>query len=165
MTQPEPNNTSVNTGIHARHLLAFVAECPAVCPVCDYSLVGLAEPRCPECGAELRLQVGSPRLRVGPWALAMVSFALALGFDGVVSIMMILAIALSPNAGLIAFGIVSIFLLLSGGMAAGLIAVARGQTKWTRRPIRNQWTIAGTIFVVVGGLHALVGIGWVSLWA
>lgn len=149
----------------SEHLLGFVADRDEPCPVCAYSLRGLTEPRCPECGAPLTLHVGSPQLRVGPWALAIVSFALALGFDGVVSLMMIIGIALRPNPGWIAAGIVSLFVVLSGSMATGLLVVARGRARWTRRPVARQWIHAGVIFVAVGLLHALIGVGWISLWA
>jgi hypothetical protein len=96
--------------------------------------------------------------------LAIVSFALALGFDGVITLIMCIGIAMAPNPGLIAIGLVSLFLLLTGSMATGLIVVARGRTRWTRRPVKEQWALAGTIFVAVGGLHALIGIGWISMW-
>lgn len=163
MTEPPQSTPSTNNG--TRHLLAFVAEWPAECPVCDYSLRGLTQPRCPECGAELELRVGSPRLHVGAWALAIVSFALALGFDGVVSLIMLIAIATSPNIPWIALGICSLFLLLATSMATGLLVVARNRPRWTRRPTRTQWTHAIAVFLTVGMIHALIGLGWMSLWA
>lgn len=159
MTAQAPSQPQVNPG--TSHLLAFVAECPAACPVCEYSLRGLTEPRCPECGAELQLQVGSPRLHVGGWALAMIGFALALGFDGVVSLIMMTALVLNPTTQWEVFGIVSLFLVLTGSMLAGLLIVARRKRHWTRRRLRHQWRTGIGIFLCVGSLHALVGAGFV----
>lgn len=176
MTEPPQSTPSTNNG--TRHLLAFVAECPAECPVCDYSLRGLTQPRCPECGAELELRVGSPRLHVGAWALAMTSFALALGFDGVVSIIFLIVLVTTsiaaffpPPAGppaapppLLAFLLTSFFIVLAASMAAGLLVVARSRSRWTRKPTRQQWKHAIIVFLSVGTFHALIGLAWLSRW-
>ncbi|MFG0242012.1 MAG: hypothetical protein ACF8R9_04415 [Phycisphaerales bacterium JB054] len=169
MAEPPQNPPGANNG--TRHLLAFVADCPAECPVCDYSLLGLTEPRCPECGAELELRVGSPRLHVGAWALAMTSFALALGFDGVVSIILVIALTTSlastatPPPPPFAYVLTSFFLVLAASMATGLFLVARSRHRWTRRPTRKQWTHATAVFCAVGLLHAAIGVAWISRWA
>lgn len=169
MTERPQQPPSTNNG--TRHLLAFVADCPAECPVCDYSLRGLTQPRCPECGAELELRVGSPRLHVGAWALAIISFALALGFDGVVSIILLLALTTSlastntPPPPTFAFVLTGFFILLAASMATGLVLVARGRHRWTRRPTRKQWTHATAVFLTVGLLHAAIGVAWISRWA
>lgn len=155
IVEEEHRNTGKNNGTH--HLLAFVAECPAACPICDYSLRGLATPTCPECGAELELHVGSPRLRIGPWALGVVSFALALGFDGVVTVMMTLALILNPAIAWQPYGIASGFALLTALMLGGLIVLSRARREWTRRPVSTQRLWATTIFCGVGLFHAAVG--------
>ena len=165
LPQQAPSKTDGTT-----HLLAFIADFPAECPVCDYSLEGLTEPRCPECGAELELRVGSPRLHVGAWALAMVSFALALGFDGVVSLVMLIALTTTlassavPPPPLLAFLLTLFFILLAASMATGLLVVARGRHRWTRRPTRQQWKNAIIVFLSVGLLHAAIGLAWISRW-
>ncbi len=139
------------------HLMSFVADRDEPCPMCEYSLRGLTEPCCPECGAALELRVGSPQLRVGPWAVAMVSFALGLGFDGVVSALMIVALAVNPTAKWEPIGIASGFVVLTGVMVLGLIRIARSRSAWTRCPVHTQRIQAAAVFVSVGVLHAVVG--------
>lgn len=105
----------------------------------------------------LTLQVGSPQLRVGAWALGMVSFALGLGFDGVVSVVLLTALIMNPAQQWEPYGIVTLFLSLSGGMGAGLLWLGRRRTAWTKRPVREQWLRGGLVFLAVGLLHGLVG--------
>lgn len=143
--------------------MGFVADRDELCPVCDYSLRGLTEPRCPECGSSLELRVGSPQLRVGPWAVAMVSFALGLGFDGVVAVLMIAALIANPTTMWEPIGIVSGFVVLAGVMLIGLVRVARSRPTWTRRPVRTQRFLASAVFACVGVVHAVVGVGFFFL--
>ncbi|MDQ7012318.1 MAG: hypothetical protein Q9O74_00305 [Planctomycetota bacterium] len=159
--EQEHNETGKNNG--TPHLLAFVAECPAACPVCDYSLRGLTTPICPECGAELELHVGSPRLRIGPWALAIVGFALALGFDGVVALIMAARLIANPATQWQPYGIVTGFTLLTTVMLGGLIFIARTRPAWTRRSVPTQRVLAGITFGSVGLLHVIAGIAFFQL--
>ena len=158
-----PSGPESNPGVSSEteHLLAFLADRDAPCPVCDYSLRGLTAPICPECGAALARQLGSPQIRVGAWALAMVSFALGLGFDGVVSVVLLTALVISPAQQWEPYGIVTLFLALSGGMGMGLLWLGRRRASWTKRPVRQQWLRGGGVFLAVGLLHGLVGAGFV----
>ena len=159
MQERQENETGVFTC--SDHLLEFVACCDEPCPVCGYSLRGLAEPRCPECGSSLELRVGSPQLRVGPWAVALVSFALGLGFDGVVSLLMTIALILDPTTSWEPIGVVSGFTVLAGAMLIGLVRVARSRPTWTRRTVRTQRLLAAVVFGCVGGIHAMVGTAFI----
>jgi hypothetical protein len=139
-------------------LLGFVADRDEPCPACGYSLRGLTRPICPECGASLTLRVGSPQLRVGAWVLAIVSFALALGFDGVVAALLIVAIVASGPTQWEPIGIASGFVVLAILMLSGLIVVARSRVAWTRLATNTQWVRSGTVFCCVGVLHGFVGL-------
>jgi hypothetical protein len=150
---PAPGETP-ETGL----LLTFVADRDEPCPVCSYSLRGLTGPICPECGAPLRLRVGSPQLRVGAWALGIVSFALALGFDGVVAILLTAALIANPSTQWQPVGLVTGFVVLSGAMLGCLLWLVRGRPAWHRRPTGAQWRRASAIFLGVGLLHALFGL-------
>jgi hypothetical protein len=161
MTSPVETEPGVSSDVAI--LLDFVADRDVPCPVCDYSLRALTSPRCPECGAPLMLQIGSPQLRVGAWALAMVSFALALGFDGVVSIGLVTVLVLEPAPFWQPYGIVTLFVALAGGMLGGLLRVARRRSAWTKRTMRAQWLWAGVVFAVVGVVHAVVGVGFLLI--
>lgn len=80
-------------------LLNFLAMYDAECPACGYGLRGVPEARCPECSAPLHLEVASVQSSPGPWLLAVCSWTLALGFDGVMALI---------------FGVVGIALVVSG---------------------------------------------------
>ncbi|QKK07310.1 MAG: hypothetical protein HND58_03500 [Planctomycetota bacterium] len=108
----------------------------------------------------------------------MTSFALALGFDGVVSIIFLIALVTTsiaaffpPPAGppaapppLFAFLLTAFFIVLAATMAAGLLVVARSRPRWTRKPTRQQWKHAIVVFLSVGTFHALIGLAWLSRW-
>lgn len=147
-------------------LIRFVARHDAACPVCDYSLRGLQSAVCPECAAHLRLQVGSANLHVGPWFLGVVSFALGLGFDGVVSLLVITgcSIAVIMNGGFPPIGqiwpavrILGVMLSLAGVCAAGLTLLYRRRVAWRRMPLSRQRKAAVAIFVGTGIVHAAAG--------
>jgi hypothetical protein len=146
-----------------RHLLAYLAEHDAACPVCGYGIRGLSWALCPECGSELRLGVASPRLVPGPWLLAVVSFALALGFDGVVSTMMAVGILISGETAWEPIGLATAFVALSCGMLAGVLGVARSRAWWSRRTVGRQWGVALATFAGVGLAHVFVAAG-IALW-
>ena len=59
------------------------------CPRCRYNLRGLIGVRCPECDAAITLGVRSPDL-VMLWFIAtLIGISLALGFDGVMSVLIV----------------------------------------------------------------------------
>jgi hypothetical protein len=142
-------------------LVELASRRDAPCPVCDYNLRGIVEPRCPECGAGLRLEIGSENLRLGPWLLALLGPALAAGFDAVVSTLMTVMFALHPPRGpgprVFVLTILGTFVALAvtSGLAIGWIV--RRRKAWHRRPLRAQWrsalVILGTVFIV----HAVFG--------
>lgn len=67
-------------GVLERHTLA--------CPVCRYDVRSLKRPVCPECGARLRLRLGSPDLRVHHLIAAVVGLAVGLGFNANIGLML-----------------------------------------------------------------------------
>lgn len=138
-------------------LTAFLAGRDEPCPVCGYCLRDLAAARCPECGATLELHLSSPQLRAGPWLFAIVSYALALGFDGVVAILMIAALAARPAPTWGPYGAATVFTALAGLMLLPLVSTARRRHGWTRRAAGRQWTRAVAVFVAVGVFHLAVG--------
>ncbi|GMV25984.1 MAG: hypothetical protein AMXMBFR58_20150 [Phycisphaerae bacterium] len=144
-------------------LRQFLATRSAECPVCGYDLKALPTDRCPECSSSLRLGVYSDNLRMGPWFLAVVSWTLALGFDGVVLAILLTVLAFierpqSPgDIRTVAF-MISSFGGLAIASAVGLWWVyTRRKTRWLRWPVRTQWTVAVCMFVGVGLGHALYG--------
>jgi hypothetical protein len=133
----------------------------AECPVCSYNLRGLTVPVCPECAAPLRLAVASDNQHPGAWALAVISFALALGFDAVVAILITIAWIADPPAPA---AVPMVRLLLASFLApavvcgAGVVALFARRRRWIRQPRKVQWRLAWAIFAIVGVCHALYGL-------
>src|SRR5262245_37722664 len=79
-------------------LVRWLVGRDAKCPVCGYNLRGLFEPRCPECGAGIELAVASPDSKFGWWVVAQVFLAMAMGFDAVVALLILMrAMASRPT--------------------------------------------------------------------
>lgn len=144
-------------------LLSFIQQHEAACPVCAYALSGLETPKCPECGAGLELRVGTSTPRMGPWLLALISVALALGFDGVASLMMTIGLVNSPPppASTQAWQVYLAYGTFTGLTLAGLVGVLLllrlRRRVWKLQPSRG-WTLAVGLFIAIGVLHALVGL-------
>lgn len=151
----EPNSTSV--------LTSYLRETHDHCPVCEYDLFGVSEAVCPECGSPIHLGVVSPNARMGPWLLAVISFALAVGFDGVVVLLMFVPMIAQ---GVPAFSAAPLFwvlylmmLILGIGSGIGLWFVLQRRRWWQCRPAKSQWRRGWLVFVSVGATHALVSLG------
>jgi hypothetical protein len=148
-------------------LVAYLADRDAPCPVCSYNLRGLADaagsaPVCPECASELHLEVGSENLRLGAWLLAVISLALALGFDGVVTILLTIVLIVagrppSPAEFQIVITVLSCFVLLAGAAGGGIALLVRRRRGWLRMPPKRQWQVGAAVFLFTGLSHALYG--------
>lgn len=157
--EPSPTNPD------AAALVAFVATRDALCPVCSYNLRGLGEPRCPECASPLHLQVGSENLRLGPWFTAILSAALALGFDSVVSVVMAVGMTVAmvydpPKSWGQARPILTMFagfLALALASGAAVWFLYRRRRAFTRLPRRRQWAWAAGVFAAAFLIHAIYG--------
>lgn len=164
-TEPNPDSEPArqsDPGADAAALISFIASRDAACPVCSYNLRGLSRARCPECSAELHLQVGSDNLRLGPWLLGILSFALALGFDGVVTIVMSIGLVIFPprSMGTARPMLMALagFIGLAAACGAGVWLFYRRRRAFTRLGPRSQWRIAAAIFAAVFAVHAVFGL-------
>jgi hypothetical protein len=133
----------------------------AACPACGYNLRDLAAGVCPECGAKLHLQVGSDQLNLAPWICGMLSPALAIGFDGVVTILMSIALVLEPPRGraqlTVVLAIVGGFAALAVSCGVLLAFVLARRRVWVRMRPAQQWRVAAAIFLGVFLVHAAFG--------
>ncbi|MCC6660530.1 MAG: hypothetical protein IT437_06550 [Phycisphaerales bacterium] len=151
-------------------LLSWLAGNDAPCPVCSYNLRGLKEPRCPECAAPLHLAVGSTHFVTGPWVLALVALSLAMGFDGVVLVLMTVGgtigwIAEGPPPPGFLWVIGSIyagFTVLASVCGLGVWLLLRGRRAWLSQTPRRQWRVAVGLFAGVGVVHLLYGLAVVT---
>lgn len=138
-------------------LVDWLAGHDESCPSCAYSLAGLLEATCPECGAPLGLTIASPNASPGPWTFATISFALGLGFDAVVTIfltgVMLFVAGMPPliPQGLIYLGFVG----LTIASCVGLILTLGHRSWWARQSLSRQWRVSRLIFMIVGAVHAV----------
>ncbi len=149
--------------IDQTHLLSWLEGRDVKCPVCEYNLRDLKGRVCPECSAPLELTVSSPNHNPGPWTAAMLSVALGAGFDGVVSVLLTIAIFFnSPNKPAewmrvaLLYGTFMGLTLASAGALVLMYRTRRKWAYWTRK--RRRWT-ALLVFLGVGLVHGGVGLG------
>jgi hypothetical protein len=157
-TAPLPSAPAEDSAL----LRDFLAQRDIACPVCSYNLRGLSRPVCPECSAPLHLRVGSDNLRLGPWLLAVIALALALGFDGVVAVLLgaaglIFEPPKSPAEFQIFLAMFGCFVGLAAGVGTGIWLLVRFRPRWNRLPSRRQWTLGLLIFFGTGFGHVLFG--------
>lgn len=139
--------------------VAWLRGRDASCPICSYNVRDVERAICPECGAALSLTLTSPTLGVGPWSLAIVSFALGLGFDGVVLVLMSIAWILeggTPPPPAVFF--IMTLAVLCAGSGLGLLWVIKRRSLIQRRSRKDQWRLAVGIFLLVGVVHAVAGL-------
>lgn len=162
-TAPQPAAPASDPGPDEALLVAWLSSRDVVCPVCSYNLRDLKTAICPECSARLRLQVGSENLSLGPWALAALSFALALGFDAVITTIMTIIFTVAEPPSPHEFFKVSVVLISFYCMDAAcglcLFTLFRRRKHWARMSRRAQWRTAWAIFFGVGVVHLLFGFG------
>jgi len=145
-------------------VVAYLADHDATCPVCDYGLRGVPAPTCPECAAPLHLEVASnqaisSKAAPGPWLLALGAWTLALGFDGVMSLIFttVIVVARPPLAVIYPYALAGTFITLSAATVVGISHVLRSRRRWSAKPRRAQWRDAAVSFIAVAAAHAAVG--------
>ncbi len=143
-------------------LLAWLRSRDVACPICSYNLRDLAAVHCPECGGRLRLHVGSDNLKLGAWFAGVLGPALALGFDGVVTTLLIAACIMEPPASpaerFIVLTLIGSFVLLSVLAAMGVLLMVRARRRWARLGVGTQWRAALGIFLGTFAVHAVWGL-------
>lgn len=140
-----------------RLLQAYLEGVDAPCPVCGYNLRGLAAPRCPECNAPLSLGVTSENLSIGPWAVAVVAFAMGAGFDSVVSTLMTIGLIAEPTLQWQPYAMYAILVSLALACLASIVVLVKRRRRWAFKTRAAQWRCAIACFVGVFLAHALVG--------
>jgi hypothetical protein len=130
-------------------LLAFLASNDAECPECSYNLRGVTLPSCPECDSEIVLSVASVQPRLGPWLMAWLAFAMAVGFDFVVGILMMIPTVMFGGGDWLTVVLLAMLSVLGTLSAIGLWILVTHMQSWTKMARRRQWFIAQGIFLMV----------------
>ena len=120
----------------------YLAGHDAPCVVCDQNLRGVVSDRCPECGAQLELRVGSPDVRLGAWITALVGVAVPLGFLAILGCLMLLSAILGGVQGRREWIVVIVTWIATVILGLTLGAVIRGRSALLGRTRRERWLIA-----------------------
>ncbi len=131
------------------------------CPACRYDINGLSRLICPECGAQLRLEVGSPQLNLGAWLFALVPLSMALGFDVVVfTLVSTVALIVDPPAPAQlnwVFFLLGVFAVLATTSILPIIMLVKRRRAWARLRPERQRLLAAAIAVGIVVIHAAGG--------
>ncbi len=126
-------------------LLSMLAQHSLACPVCAYDVRSLNRPVCPECGARLRLSLGSPDLRIHHLIASLVGLALGLGFTANIGTMLAVQIVRGVGSGVtgaVVYATVTSVILLTL-----LIATARARHRFVSWSGKRQ-LIASLAFIL-----------------
>lgn len=115
--------------------------------------------------------MASPGAAIGPWALGVISFALALGFDGVVLLLLGVGFTIAfvtegrsiGTEGPAILLFLSPLILMGLASAVGLWWFFARRRVWASIDRQRQWKIAVAIFIMVGVVHALGGVVMMAL--
>ena len=133
---------------------AFLADSDTSCPACGYGLRGAESERCPECGAQFELRLGSdPKL--GPWLVSVIAVVIPMG---------VCALSTISSALLDFGGVELVFIVMMPPIigtaiyAMALWRLVRGRRKFWAKPRRDQvWSAIR--YVLLTPLLAGVGFG------
>lgn len=89
MSAPVEQSPQQAVEVEKDFLLHYLQAHEALCPLCKYNLKNLTEPRCPECGKQIKLTVGLAESPLAPFVVVLVALGLPAGV-GVVAFMVMI---------------------------------------------------------------------------
>jgi hypothetical protein len=130
-------------------LVAFLTNRTTPCPRCRFDLRDVREPRCPECGEPIRLQVGAARPLIW-WFIVAIAPGI---FSGIAASILAIPMTVSLVLGLPGNIPPEIWFAESVGVVSVLLLAALLRWRWwfIARSPRRQISIAVSIW----GVHAL----------
>lgn len=122
-------------------VIQYLRERDAPCPVCQYNLRNLTAARCPECGREVRLTIGTTEPFMRAWiTLAFAAFGTA-SIGGLILMACIFTRDLPPSRLWPMLG----YLAIGGPIAA--IFTVRYRKQFVKKPQSWQWAIAIALLI------------------
>jgi hypothetical protein len=127
-----------------RLLHQFLADADRPCPSCGYNLRNLTADRCPECGQELRLQIGLMEPRTGGYIASLMACSAGMGASCIMMPFFMRSFdapypGLAESTLLVEFALALLFL--------GLILIYR---RWFRRQaVEWQRTVAVCLWLLM----------------
>jgi len=116
-------------------LFAFLRDRDVPCPLCGYNLRALPEPRCPECGQEIRLSIAMAEPYLRAWIVLMTATGASAGI-GVFFIFVLLSKGGPPHG---AFWLPLTYFFVSIPVA---FLVLRARKALLKLGKSLQWTLA-----------------------
>ncbi len=141
-----------------RLLTAFLSERDAACPRCGYSVKGLVDGRCPECGEGLELGLRAVHGIDKLWLLGLLALMAGVGASGFIfGLMIYFAIDMPPWMDVWREA------ALSGGFLGGFMALILSwfffRRKYASLGRKGRWMLSvGCCFIALGGAVVFVGI-------
>lgn len=114
--------------------------------------------RCPECDATITLGIKTPDLVLRWFVASLIALCLALGFDGVVSCVLLIG---SLFFGLAPAQLLLFFLPASVILAGCLTALLHGRVGFQRMSTQSQGSVTIFLWVVLFLIH-LAYLGWLA---
>lgn len=129
-------------------LREFLADRDAACPVCNYNLRALLSPRCPECGAALTLQVGSPEARFGFFLVTVAPMLMLAAFGMFIGIAWLPSLLRQPPGALLMFSAALADLVAMVALYRHRGAFFRLNRKYQLLCATASWVVHAGIFTV-----------------
>lgn len=151
MTQPAIPPPPSDTAL----LLEYLKHYDAFCPVCNYNLRNLTQPRCPECGRGLMISVGATEPYLVNWILLTISLGFAAG----------LGLVAAPTMIQIPFAIFHHpFGYFWASYCLGSIPLCLLSVLFRRRFCRWPRTLQFTIAISAASAFGLILVGFALQW-
>ena len=122
---------------NSQPLLEYLRERDVACPLCGYNLRALSSARCPECGRELQLTVGTTEPFMRAWVV-LASAALAGAGIGLLFVLLTIKEGWPRNEPLL----MKITVIYFEGSILFTIPVLLARRRFLRWPLSRQWIIA-----------------------
>jgi ribosomal protein L37E len=123
-------------------VVAFLATRHEPCPRCNYDLYKVAAEACPECGFPLELHLKGSALRDRSWYIAVISVAMGLGLDLVLT-----------GVSIFDVGQASGFALMAAACTIALWRLFVEEKAWRTHPPRQRAVHAAVVASAALVLH------------